>query len=131
PLGGLLERDIDDCGARLSTIQPIQQESIPLRGRDRRCPDMQIGPIESRHHGTVLRYSESRTNVFDDLGCGGCSQGENAFSLQFLRSFGQLQIIGPKVVAPFRNAMSFVDCKQSNPGASDALEESLIVESLR
>ena len=46
-------------------------------------------------------------------------------------AFGQLQVVGPEVVAPFRDAVRLVDREERDASARELREEALVVEALR
>src|SRR5207244_2862516 len=97
--------------------------------RNRRSPDLQVRPVETSYNGASFRDSESRADVLDHRWRCGCRKSQHALCLQIFYGFGQLEIVRPKIVSPFGNAVRFVDRKQRDVVAPDYFEESLIIES--
>ena len=52
-------------------------------------------------------------------------------AVELARPLGQLQVVGPEVVAPLGDAVRLVDGEQRDASARELCEEALVVEALR
>ena len=63
----------------------------------------------------------------------GRSRGQRQYALgpELARALGELQVVGPEVVAPLRDAVRLVDGEERDSSARELGEEALVVEALR
>jgi hypothetical protein len=126
-----LQRHVHDRRAGRPRAQPVDQQLIPRLLPDGRGQEGQVGPVEARDHGVCLGDSESLADVGDDGRRGGRGQSEHAFGSQLAGAYGELQVVGAEVMAPFRDAVRLVDREERDLRPLELGEEALVVEALR
>src|SRR5207244_2414748 len=129
-LGRPLQRDVNDCRAWRSVMQPLQQAQVTVRLADRRRLQLQVRAVKAGHDGTFERNVEGATDVANNGWGGRRGQRQYALDAKLARGFGQLQIVGAKVVAPLGDAVCFVHGEQCDAGAVQVRQEALVVEAL-
>ncbi len=77
----------------------------------------------------VLEYVEVVSNVLGYLRSRGGGKAEGAWDLDFGCEVGEFEVIGSEVVAPFGDAVGFVDSEEGNLGLSETLSKFLVGES--
>ena len=130
PLRRPLQRHVDDRRARLPRPQPLQQQRIPLCRRDRRGAQLQVRAIEACHKRTLALDAEAGADILDHGRRGRGGEGQDPLDAQIARSFGQLQVVRPKVVAPLGDAVGFIDGEERDLRSFELREEPLVVEPL-
>ena len=75
--------------------------------------------------------AEEAADIAQHLGRGGGRQRQHPLGPAELGEAGQPQIIGPEVVAPFRDAMGLIDGEQRDRRPLDRLAEPLVDEPFR
>ena len=126
--GRALQRDVDDRRPRFALGQGGKELLVALGGRDRRAEQGQIRPIKTRADGAAGVDVEEAADIAQHLGRGGGRQRQHPLGPAKLGEAGQPQIIGPEVVAPFRNAVGLIDGEQRDRRPLDHLAETLVDE---
>ena len=130
-LGRPLQRDVDDRRAGRTLAQPLEQRLIALACVDRRRQQRQVRAVEAGDDGVALLDPEARADVGDDRRRRGRGQREHALGAELACARGELQVVGPEVVAPLRDAVRLVDREQRDLRLAELREEALVVEALR
>ena len=128
--GGSLQGDVDDRRAGRALAQPLHQQPVALAVGDRRQQQSQVGPVEAGHDCVRLLDPEPRSNVGNDGRRGGRGQRQHALGAELAGSLGELEVVGPEVVAPLRDAVRLVDREERDSSARELREEALVVEAL-
>ena len=126
-----LQRDVNDGRSRRALLQTRKQQLLALRRHDRRHREVQIGAIKSGVDGGGARDVEALANAVGDRRRRGRGQCEYSRRAKVARGLRQFQIIGAKIMSPFRNAMRLIDREKRDFGALQVRHESLVVEAFR
>src|SRR5579862_2622456 len=79
---------------------------------DHRVAD--VGPVEARNEDLRVAKLESEKDVLARLTVGGRGEGDEGHAGELRRKRAQLHVFRAEVVAPLRDAMSFVDREAGN-----------------
>ena len=131
PLSGPLESYINNCAARSTATEAIQEKPVTIGIQDGRGADLEVRSVKAGDDRTLFRNTESRTNIFDDRWRRCCSQRQDAFGLQLSGDCREFQIIRAEVVSPFGDAVRLIDCEQRDIASADCFKEALVIESFR
>ncbi len=126
-----LQRHVHDRRPGRTLAQALQQQPVALGRRDRCREQGQVRPVEAGHDRVRLLDPEPGADVGDDGGRGGGRKREHALGAELAGALGQLQVVGPEVVAPLRDAVRLVDREERDSRLREAGEEALVVEPLR
>ena len=109
PLGLVAARRIDDPGARLVGEQLLQLAADAVAR-----PDVvaDVGPVEAGDHQPVLGDAELREDIGPGPRVGGRGQRQPRHVRPSVEQWPQQPVIGAEIVAPFADAMRFVDRDQ-------------------
>ena len=128
---GSLQRHVHDRRSGRTLAQPLDQPRVAFAGRDRCRQQRQVGPVEAGDDGVRLVDPEAGPDVRDDGRGRGRGQRQHALGAELAGALGELQVVGPEVVAPLRDAVRLVDGEQRDPRTRELGEEALVVEALR
>ena len=126
-----LERHVDDRRSGRTLAQPLHEQRVALAGCDRRRQQRQVRPVEAGDDRVRLLDPEAGADVRDDGRRRRRRQRQHALGGELARPLGQLQVVGPEVVAPLGDAVRLVDREERDPRARELGEEALVVEALR
>ena len=119
---------IDDAWAGIFGEEIGELPGKPITRRDRVAD---IRPVETRQDQPLVGDAE----LGEDVGAGmlvrGRGQGEARHIRMRIEQAAQLTIIGPEIVAPFGDAMRFVDRDQGELGAVEQTPEAIGIGALR
>ena len=90
-----------------------------------------VRPVEAGDDQSVLRDAELREYIFTSAFVGCRRQSEAGHVGVLVQQRAQLTIVGPKVVAPFADAMRFVDRDEGQVHPPDQATEGFGVGPLR
>ena len=74
---------------------------------------------------------EEAAHVGEHLRRGGGGQRQHPFGMALLGKLSEPQVVGPKIVPPFRDAMGFIDGEQRDPRTLNGLAEAFVDEPFR
>ena len=83
---------------------------------------MDVRTIEAPDDHRRVPHAEHLGDVRANRGGGGCRQSQHNRAADRLHSSGQVQVLGPKIVPPLRDAVRLVDDEQRRPGPAQLLE---------
>ncbi len=130
-LGGFLPGAVNDGGG-VGFPGEAFEESLPLvifpAGGD---PQFQVGPVKGELDVILLRDAEVPADVGRYGRGGGGSEGENAGDLQLACEGGQLEVVGPEVVSPLRDAVRFVNGEKRDVRPCQPAAEIFVGEAFR
>lgn len=128
---GVLKGDVNDgrLAGRLAELPEEVAAPVPVgEGRDH---EIEVGTVE----GELVMIGRLNLEMMADLGRhpggGGGRKTEDARDFQFGRETGKLEVVGTKVVTPFRNTVGLVDREESELVPGQAKAELFIGESFR
>ena len=78
----------------------------------------------------LFRDPEIFADIFGHRWRGSSREGENTGYLQLPSKVGQFEVVGSEVVAPFRDAVSLIDCEKRDVHALEMIPEILISKTL-
>ena len=100
-------------------------------GRRGRRQEGEVRPVEAGDDGVGLLDPEALADVGDHRGRGRRGEGEHALGPELACPDGELEVVGPEVVAPLRDAVRLVDGEEGDLRGLELGEEALVVEALR
>ena len=121
-------RGIDDARARLAGEQRFQ---LRIQTVARADVVADVRTVEAGDDQPVLGNAELRQDVGSRPRVGGCGQREPRHVGIVVEQRAELAIIGPEIVAPFADAMRFVDGDQRQVHAADQTAEGFARRTLR
>ncbi len=120
----LLQGDVDDGGGCGIAAQFVTQPTITGTASQRDDGEIQIGAIETRHYQILGLDGEFGLHVCHDRRGGGGGEQQYLGNGEIAAMVRQLQVVGPKVVAPFRDAVRLVHHQQGERHLGDEAAES-------
>ena len=126
-----LQRHVHDRRAGRTLAQPLDQQRVALAGCDRCRQQREIRPVEAGDDRVRLLDPEARADVRDDRRRRRRGERQHALGAELARPLGELQVVGPEVVAPLGDAVRLVDGEERDRRARELGEEALVVEPLR
>src|SRR4051794_6551477 len=126
-----LQRDVDDRRAGRTLAQPVDEQPIAIRRANRPREQRQVRPVEPGHDRVALLDPEACADVGHDRGRRRRGEREHALGAELAPTRGELQVVGPEVVAPLGDAVRLVDREQRDLRLAEPREETLVVEALR
>ena len=126
-----LQRHVDDRRAGRARTQRVDQQLVARGRRHGRRQQRQIGSVEAGDDRVGLVDAEARADVGDDRRCRGGGQREHPLGAELARAPGELQVVGPEVVPPLRDAVRLVDREKGDSRLGELCEEAFVVEALR
>ena len=131
PQRGPLQGHVHDRRSGRTLAQSLDQRRVAFAGCDRCRQQRQVGSVEAGDDGVRFGDPEAGADVGDDGRGRGGGQCQHAFGGELAGALGELEVVGPEVVAPLRDAVRLVDGEQRDPRACELGEEALVVEALR
>ena len=143
PLGiesGVISEGVKARGGELlgQAVDPlaragVDDASFPLAGRQERLqlgartlllPHQvgDVGPIEAGQEHPVVLQAQALADVFAGAAIGGGGEGQAGNGWEPLGQHGQLQVLGPEIVAPLGDAMGLINGEQGNRQLGQAIE---------
>ena len=129
-LGSVLERGVNDGRLDRGRAEPVEQMLAAVLIGDRGDHKVKVGPIEGELVMVLRLDAEMPANIPGDFWGGGCCEAEDAWDFEFGGKAGQLKVVGPEVVSPFRDAMRFVDCEEGERSSGQASPEFFVGQAL-
>ena len=116
----LARAGVDDAGFALAG----RQERLQLGPRPLLLAHQvgDVGPIEAGQEHPVVLQAQALTNIFAGAAIGGGGEGQAGNGWEPIRQHGQLQVLGPEIVAPLGDAMGLVNGEQGNRQFGQAIE---------
>ena len=112
-------------------MQPLEQQRVALVAATGVVSSVQIGAVEAGDDGALVRDVERRRRCpRPPSGVAVAVSARTRSRADVARGLGQLQVVGPEVVAPLGDAVRFVDGEQRDRARSQLREEALVVEAL-
>src|SRR5690606_28493290 len=129
-LGRSLQSDVDERRPGRPGTEAREEEIVTLARRDGRGEEREVRALETRPNDTLLRHAELAPDVLLDLDGGRRRQSEHALSPASACERRELEVVGPKVVPPFRDAMRLVDGEERHALLDERLSKTLVQEAL-
>ena len=126
----LLQGDVDDGGGCGIAAQFVTQPTIAGTAGQRNDGEIQIGAIETCHHQILGLDGKFGLHVCHDRRGGGGGEQQYLGNGEIAAMVRQLQVVGPKVVAPFRDAVRLVHHQQGERHLGDEAAKALVLEAL-
>ncbi|CAM4301786.1 hypothetical protein NOLU111490_16565 [Novosphingobium lubricantis] len=111
---------IDDAGAGVFIQQALQ---LALRVVARSDGVADVGPVEPRHDQPRFGNPQLGQNIGTGVAVGRGSQRQTRNIGKGIQQRPQQPVVGPEIVAPFRNAMRLVDSEQPYVATQQHFEE--------
>ena len=106
-LGALAGHAVDD--AALAPMLGEDRLDLLERRRARDDPVREVRAIEAREMDPRLLHPEERDDIIADAGGRGGGERDDRYAREALAQDGELAILLPEIVAPFRDAVGLVD----------------------
>ena len=130
-LGGFLESHIHHRRADLRAGEPLREHRQPLARSTRRHAQVQVFPAKGSLHMPLARDAERLANIPRHLRRRRGREREHRLQRQLLRHAREAQILGAKIVPPFRNAVRLINRQQRDFHPPQSLGKRLAREPLR
>lgn len=124
----VLEGGVDDGGLSGRCLKFFEEVGSAFVVGERGDGEIEVGAIEGELVVVGGLDVKITADIAGDLRGGGGGEAENAGDLEFGGEAGELEVVGAKVVAPFGNAVGFVDGEEGELGLGEAGAEFLVGE---
>lgn len=128
-LSSVLESRVDDGGLNGGILKAFEEVGLALVTGEGSDDEVEIGAVESELVVVFFLDGKVAANVFGYLGGGGGGEAEDTRDFELVGKAGEFEVVGPKIVAPFRDAMGFVDSEEGEFDLCEACTKFLVGES--
>lgn len=123
-----MEGGVDDGGVKGSRLESFEEVLLAFVTGEGRDDEVEVGAVEGELVVVLFSDFKVAANIFRNLRGGGGGEAEDARDFEFFGEAGELEIIGSEVVAPFGDAMGFVDGEEGEFHLFEAGPEFLVGE---
>ena len=127
-LGIFLKVNIDDRWAGWALMEAFKQQLIALAALAGGDAEFEVGAVKAGVDNVGGLNLKGGSHIVGDFRRGGGREGQYAFDVERFNGIGQLEVVGPKVVAPCRDAVGFVDGEQADLLVANEIEKAFIGE---
>ena len=113
---------VDETGATAAREREDAADLLLVAGGARHL-DEEVGPVEASDENLGIVQPERADDVLSHLGRGGGGERQDALGAQVSARFGELEVVGPEIVSPRRDAVRLVDGEEGDPHLRDGVPE--------
>ena len=110
--GSVLERGVDNRGLRGLLLESLEKVGAMFAISEGSDGEIEVGAVEGELVVVVRLDLEIAADVLGNLWSGGGGEAKDTRDFEFGGKLGELEVVGPEVVAPLGDTMSFVDGKE-------------------